>query len=278
MTPLMKRLPYRLLLVAVIALFAGVLIAQEISDRPTIDQIQRLVPEIINTYPHDTDAFTQGLLLYDGFLYESTGLYGESDLRRVDLVTGEALEIIPLSDEFFAEGLALIDDRFIQLTWREGTAFVYDRDTLELLGAFRYNNEGWGLCYDGDLLYHSDGSSFITVRDPETFAEVRRFEVTIDGVPVVRLNELECVGDHIYSNVWQTTRILRINKATGAVSALIDGQALEDAARAAYPDAVLGGTGNVLNGIAYNAEDDTFYVTGKKWPALFEVRFVTEEE
>lgn len=274
----MKRLPYRLLIATAIALFAVALIAQELSEQPKISEIPRLVPEIIETYPHDTDAFTQGLLLYDGVLYESTGLYGESDLRRVDPTTGDVLQLIPLPDEFFAEGLALVDDRFIQLTWREGAAFVYDRDTLELLGGFRYNNEGWGLCYDGDLLYHSDGSSQITVRDPETFGEVNSFEVTIDGVPVVRLNELECVGDHIYSNVWQTTRILQIDKATGAVSALIDAQNLEDAVRAAYPDAVVGGTSNVLNGIAYIEESDTFYVTGKKWPALFEVRFIEEEE
>lgn len=244
---------------------------------PQIDEITRLIPQIINVYPHDTDSFTQGLLLHEGSLYESAGLYGESNLREVDPITGEVLRQVAVADEFFAEGLALFNDWFIQLTWQENTAFVYDRESLELLGFFQYNGEGWGLCYDGSDLFHSDGSENIFVRNPETFQTIAMLEITMDGVPVIMLNELECVDEYIYANVWQTTRILRIDKETGAVSALIDAQNLEDYVRENFPDDMVGGTSNVLNGIAYNPESETFYVTGKHWPALFEVRFIEEE-
>ncbi len=274
-----RRLTYRALalIAALTALFTAVLVAQEVNDSPQIDEIQRLVPEIINVYPHDDNAFTQGLLLHDGVFYESTGLYGESDLREVEIETGEIVRLVDLPGEFFAEGLALVDDRFIQLTWQENAAFVYERETLELLGYFQYSGEGWGLCYDGTALFHSDGTENIDIRDPETFQTQQIIEVTIDGVPVIMLNELECVGDHIYANVWQTTRILQIDKQTGAVTALIDAQNLEDYVREELPDAIVGGTSNVLNGIAYNPESDTFYVTGKKWPLLFEVRFAAAD-
>jgi glutaminyl-peptide cyclotransferase len=160
----------------------------------------------VRTLPHDRDAFTQGLLFADGRFYESTGRYGLSDLREVDVRPAPSCARRPLEARFFAEGLALVGDRLIQLTYREGTALVYDRDTFEEVGRFAYEGEGWGLCFDGERLWMSDGSSTLQRRDADTFELVGRFDVRRDGRPVPRLNELECVGDHVYANVWLTTR------------------------------------------------------------------------
>ncbi len=241
--------------------------------------VEQLTVEVLAEYPHDTDAFTQGLLLHEGLLYESTGRYGQSDLRAVEPETGEVVREFDLPEQFFAEGLALVDDQLIQLTWREQAAIVYeletgaDEGTFEPLGTFQYTNEGWGLCYDGEALYHSDGTNTITVRDPETFASTDTFRVTLYGAFVDQLNELECVGDSLYSNVWQSDTILRIDKATGEVTGVIDATGLMSTERR-----VSLGSGAVLNGIAYNADDETFYLTGKLWDALYEVRFVAVED
>lgn len=233
--------------------------------------VEQLVPQVLATYPHDTNAFTEGLLWHDGTLYESTGRYGDksNDLRQVDLTTGSVLRKFQLSDEFYGEGLALVDDRLIQLTWKNDTAFVYDLKTFDPVGTLMYTGEGWGLCYDGKQLYMSDGSNLITVRDPKTFQPTRQLSVTLEGVPVLQVNELECVGDSIYSNVWLTDTMLRIDKATGVVTGYINAANLRAIVESSLTD------GNaVLNGIAYNPDTDTFYVTGKMWPKLFEVRFV----
>ena len=242
-----------------------------------------LIPEVLNSYPHDPQAFTQGLLWHAGSLYESTGLRGESSLRRVALETGEVEQKIMVSrpadqltganalPDYFAEGLALVDERLIQLTWTEGEAFVYDLNDFERLETFNYTGEGWGLCYDGRFLFHSDGSPYLSLRDPESFELLVKFVVTIEGQALQSglLNELECVGDYVYGNLWQTDYIVQIDKFTGVITAIIDARQLLSAEERAALD-----PNAVLNGIAYNPETDTFYITGKKWSRLFEVRFV----
>lgn len=225
---------------------------------------ERLIPEVLAVRPHDTDAFTQGLLLFDGSLFESVGRYGQSSLREVDPRTGEVLRQVEVPDAFFAEGLARVGGRLIQLTWREGTAFVYDLETFRRVGSFRYEGEGWGLCYDGARLYMSDGSATLTVRDPRTFTVIGRVPVTLDGSPVPLLNELECVEGAVYANVWQTNAVVEIDKASGRVTSVFDASGLLSEAEAAEAD--------VLNGVAYDPAQDTFFITGKLWPKLFEVR------
>jgi glutamine cyclotransferase len=243
---------------------------------PDFPPVEQLAIEVLNVYPHDTTAFTQGLLLHDdGLLYESTGRYEQSTLRAVEPTTGEVVRRYALPDEVFAEGLTLMDGRLIQLTWRAQAAFVYDlaagaeSDTFEPLGVFRYSGEGWGLCNDDELLYRSDGSNLITTHDPESFQPLGSYRVTLYGVFIQQMNELECVGDDIYANIWQSDTIVRFDKETGVVNALIDGSGLLDEAQRAELEG-----GAVLNGIAYNPDADTFYLTGKLWPSLFEVRLV----
>ena len=234
-------------------------------------EVPRLIPEVINVFPHDSQAFTQGLLWDGGFLYESTGLWGQSSLRRVDIESGMPLDTVAVDETYFAEGLERVGGRLIQLTWQAGRAFVYDFATLAQVDAIEYEGEGWGLCYDGRYLFMSDGSSYLSVRDAETFALIFRGAVTLNGqiIPPQLLNELECVGDFVYANAWNTDYIFRIDKWTGAVTAIIDASSLLTAAERAALDA-----GSVLNGIAYNADSQTFFVTGKRWPKLFEVRFI----
>jgi len=250
------------------------------SDNPMTGPVQLLVPEVISVRPHDTSAYTQGLLLYDGSLYESTGLTGESTLREVDPDTGEVLRRIDISEDYFAEGLARVEDRLIQLTWHAGEAFVYDLATFEQLDTFTYEGEGWGLCYDERFLYMSDGTPFLQLRDPETFERIVSLAVTLRGqavsnyvdpaqVTLGRLNELECVGDYVYANVWKTDVILQIDKRNGVVVALIDASGLLTAEERAEL-----GNQQVLNGIVYLPESDTFLVTGKQWDRMFEVVFV----
>ena len=168
-------------------------------------EVPLLAPEVLNQYPHDEQAFTQGLLWHDGFLYESTGLWGQSSLRRVDLESGVPDMTIALDEAYFAEGLERVGDRLIQLTWRAGRAFVYDFDTFERIDTYEYAGEGWGLCYDGRYLYMSDSTSRLSIREPGSFALVFRGAVTLEGriIPAQLLNELECVGDHIYANAWE---------------------------------------------------------------------------
>jgi len=222
--------------------------------------------EVVSRIPHDKKAFTQGLLIHDGKIYESTGLYGESTLRRVNLTSGTLELVRKVPQEFFAEGLALVGDRLIQLTWREGKALVYDVATLERTGEYDYAGEGWGLCFDGRVLYMSDGSASLNVRDPATFGELARIPVTLNGRPVPYLNELEFIGNRIYANVWQTDVIVMIDPATGGVDGVVNATGLLSPAERKGAD--------VLNGIAHDPVTGKTYITGKLWPTIFEVRFV----
>ena len=191
-------------------------------------EIERLIPEVLNVYPHDDSAFTQGLLWHDGDLYESTGLYGHSTLRRVDIESGEPLASLSIDEAYFAEGLELVDGKLIQLTWQAGSAFIYDLASFELIDTIEYEGEGWGLCYDGRYLFMSDSTPYLSLRDANTFELIVRAAVTYQGqlVPAQLLNELECVGEQIYANAWNTDYIFRIDKWTGDVSAVIDASAL----------------------------------------------------
>ncbi len=220
--------------------------------------------QVITSHPHDPNAFTEGLAYDSGFLYESTGLYGSSTLRRVDPTTGDVVQSVSLADQYFGEGIALVGDTIIQLTYHEDTAFIYDRATFVSSATFAFTGEGWGLCYDGVNLYMSNGSSELLVRDPTTFAITAVLPVRVAGATISDLNELECVGDDILANVWLTKRIVRIQKSTGKVTAIYDASALPETTNMTDPNAV-------LNGIAYFPDDGSFYITGKLWPTMYEV-------
>ncbi len=228
--------------------------------------LERLRLEVVNVYPHDPEAFTQGLVLHDGVLFESTGLEGRSTLREVELTTGKVKRRLDLPRTYFGEGLALAGDRLFQLTWQNRVAFVYEPATFKQLGQLAYDTEGWGLCFDGQRLVLSDGSDTLYFHDPQTFAPLGKIAVTMNGKALQRLNELECVDGSVYANVWTTTSIVRIDPQTGAVTAVIDASGLLTPAEQKRAD--------VLNGLAYDATRSTFYITGKLWPKLFEVRFV----
>lgn len=221
--------------------------------------------EVVRSYPHDAGAFTQGLVYHNGWLYEGTGLYGGSSVRQVRLETGEVERIRDLPPHYFGEGIAVVENRLIQLTWLSGVGFVYDLDTFEPLREFTYPTEGWGLSYDGVRLAMSDGSDRVYFLDPTTLERTGSIEVRADGVPVRRLNELEFVGGELFANVWQTDRIARIDPADGRVTGWIGLAGLLP------PDRRGPGT-DVLNGIAFDPETGRLFVTGKRWPLLFEIR------
>jgi glutaminyl-peptide cyclotransferase len=221
--------------------------------------------QVVNAWPHDRDAFTQGLVYFNGVLLESTGLYGRSSLRLVELNTGRVLQQVPVPPGCFAEGLAALRGKLYQLTWQNHKGFVYDQETFQLEKEFSYEGEGWGLTTDGQSLILSDGTDRLRFLNPATFAVERSINVSDQGRPVARLNELDYVKGEIYANVWQTDFIVRINPTNGVVTGWIDlGGLLSPADRDATTD--------VLNGIAYDAAGDRLFVTGKFWPKLFEVR------
>ena len=225
---------------------------------------------VIRSYPHDHQAFTQGLVYEAGELYEGTGLRGQSSLRRVDLETGLVRQQHVLPKQYFGEGITIFGDRIIQLTWQSRIGFVYDRASFQLVQQFSYPTEGWGITHDGNRLIMSDGTANLYFLEPDTFTRIDHIEVHDDQGPVVRLNELEYVRGDVYANVWQTDRIARIELLTGRVAAWIDLTGLLSAAeRQPHVD--------VLNGIAYDAENDRLFVTGKWWPKLFEIQIVELE-
>jgi len=243
------------------------------------DGVAQFRVEVVATTPHDAQAYTQGLVVEGDQLFESTGsrrrptpdsggrqTVGPSSLRRVDRATGTILQQIELEPQLFGEGLTRVGDRLIQLTWLSHQAIVYDAETFDELERFSYDTEGWGLCFDGDQLIMSDGSAELSLRDPVTFEERRRVTVRLLNDPVARINELECVDGLVYANVFQTDQIIIIDPDSGQVAGVIDASGLLD--RGADPGA------GVLNGIAYDATSERFFITGKLWPTLFEVRWI----
>jgi glutamine cyclotransferase len=222
--------------------------------------------DVLRELAHERDAYIQGLVWWNDRLFESTGRMGESTLRRLDPQTGLVEQRIDLPNQYFGEGLALVDRRLLMLTWTSERAFTYDRDSFELGAIFQYQGEGWGLCYDGDRLVMSDGSDRLTFRDPDTFEPIGEQFVRLRGQPLHRLNELECVDGAVYANVWEEDFLVRIDPETGRVTDYIDASGLLQG------DDLIGS--EVLNGIAYDPTAETFYITGKWWPKMFEVRFV----
>lgn len=233
------------------------------------EQIQSCSYEVIKTYPHDSQAFTQGLIYDQGELYESTGIRGQSSLRRVELETGKVLQINRLDDRYFAEGMTLWQDRLIQLTWLSKTGLVYDQETFEQLATFTYPTEGWGLTHDGQELIMSDGSDTLYFLDPNTFQETKRIQVKDRRKSVDKLNELEYVKGEIFANIWMSDRIARISPQTGYVLGWIDLTGIISPQPIPKQDAV-------LNGIAYDELGDRLFVTGKLWSKLFEIDAVCQ--
>jgi glutaminyl-peptide cyclotransferase len=224
--------------------------------------------EVVHTYPHDPSAFTEGLFYLDGFLYESTGLEGQSSVRKVRLESGEVVQKYDLPAQYFGEGIINWKDSLIQLTYKTQVGFIYDLATFKLQRQFEYQGEGWAMTHDGKRIIMSDGTSELRFWDPETLKELGRITVTEESYPVKNVNELEWIKGEIYANVWTTDRIIRIDPETGKVVGRVDlSGILSDADR-------IGGQTDVLNGIAYDAKLDRIFVTGKKWPKLFEIRLV----
>lgn len=248
---------------ALIALLVGVswVVARVSSAEPKMYGYK-----IVAQYPHDPMAFTQGLVYDKGGLFESTGLNGHSTLRQVDLKTGRALKSVRVAETYFAEGLAMWGDQLVQLTWRSGVGFVYDKRNFEQIREFRYEGEGWGLTQDGKSLIMSDGTSTLRFLDPQTFAVVKTVDVMDMGKPVTELNELEYVKGEIYANIWKTNRIVRISPRDGKVTGWIDLEGLLPKSDAENAD--------VLNGIAYDPDGDRLFVTGKLWPKMFQIELV----
>jgi len=222
--------------------------------------------EIVNTYPHDTSAFTEGLEYYNGELYESIGLNGKSSLRREELRTGKVLQKIDLDKQYFGEGITIFKGKIYQLTYQTHIGFIYDLKTFKLLGTWQYEGEGWALTNDGTNLIMSNGSNKLNYLDPQTLTIVKTLEVTDEGFLIERLNELEYIKGEIYANIWTTDRIARIDPATGKVNLWIDLTGLLSANERDKPGV------DVLNGIAYDEKNDRIFVTGKCWPKLFEIK------
>ncbi|HEX8474027.1 MAG TPA: glutaminyl-peptide cyclotransferase [Pyrinomonadaceae bacterium] len=221
--------------------------------------------EVVNAWPHDRTAFTQGLVFHDGLFLESTGQYGASSLRRVEPQTGRVLKKVDVPRKYFAEGLTLFQGKLYQLTWTTEKGFVYDPETFQVQSEFSYDGEGWGLTHDGHLLILSDGTNQIRFLDPSTFEIKKTISVVDRGQPLRELNELEYVRGEIYANIWHTDRIVRIDPNTGKILGWIDLTGL-------LPAAERGGEEAVLNGIAYDEATNRLFVTGKLWPKLFEIR------
>lgn len=227
--------------------------------------------KVINTYPHAINAFTQGLVFDDGFIYEGTGLLGRSTLRKVSLETGKVLKFKWLADNFFGEGITIYKNRIIQLTWKSHKGFVYDKKSFELIKEFKYPTEGWGITYDGEHLIMSDGTATLYFLDPENYEETGRIEiVSNEGRPVKGLNELEYVEGKIFANIWPTDQIGIIDLKDGKITGWIDLKGILNTQNYSHPV-------DVLNGIAYDNKNNRLFVTGKFWPKLFEIEILLKE-
>jgi glutamine cyclotransferase len=265
-----KELSLRKWHAAITAIFAVALVLcaiffVTISNQPVNSTTLHYTYSIVNAYPHDSHAFTEGLVFDNGSLYESTGLYGNSTLRRVELETGKLLQVHALPAQLFGEGITIVASRIIQLTWRSHIGFVYDKNSFALLQEFSYPTEGWGITFDGTRLIMSDGTANLYFLDPETFQKVGQIQVH-DTAPVTELNELEYIQGEIYANIWTEQRIAIISPQTGEVRAWINLTGLYNP-----PDQ---DPNSVLNGIAYDAIGNRLFVTGKTWPMLYEIKLV----
>ena len=252
-------------LIATLVVVLASIILVSLDDEPANSAALHYTYSIVNVYPHDRTAFTQGLVFENGFLYESTGLYGNSSLRFVELETGKVLRLRTLPAQFFGEGIAVIGNRIVQLTWQSHKGFVYDRATFDLLQEFEYPTQGWGITYDGNQLIMSDGTSNLYFLDPVTLNKTGQVQVH-DTEPVTNLNELEYIKGEVYANIWLTEKIAVINPQTGQVKAWIDLEGVQDLENK--------DPNSVLNGIAYDTNRDRLFVTGKMWPQIFEIRLV----
>jgi len=236
-----------------------------VTDSPTISEPTNYTYTVVNVYPHDKTAFTQGLVFEDGFLYEGTGLIEQSSLRRVDLETGNVTQLHSLDGSLFGEGVTIFEDKIIQLTYTSHKGFVYDKSSFDLLQEFTYSTQGWGITHDGSKLIMSDGTSTLYFLDTETFQVVGQVEVVYDTEPVEELNELEYIDGRVYANIWLQEKIAIINPQTGQVTAWIDLAGLK---KLGNPNA------DVLNGIAYDTETERLFVTGKLWSNIYEIELV----
>ena len=222
---------------------------------------ETVIPEIIRKIPHDSKAFTQGLIVDEGIFYESTGLYGNSSLRKYNTHSEKLIKKISLEDKFFAEGLTLFNGRLYQLTWKSGVMFIYDKTTFEIIEILSYNEEGWGLTSNNKYLVMSDGSNILKFRDPSTLRVIRSIAITYNGLPVNNLNELEFVGNEIWANIWKSDLVACIDSTTGELVRWIDFSSISER----------NGAEDVLNGIAYDKVEDRIFVTGKFWNSIYEV-------
>lgn len=236
---------------------------------PTAHLSGSLGLEVVNTVPHDTDAFTQGLAYQDGTLVEGLGLYGSSEVRSYPPGASTPAVRVPLDDAYFGAGIAIANNSIVQLTWREGVALIHDAITMAPGTPLSYDGEGWGICHDGDQFIMSDGTENLTFRDTETFTPTGSVAVLRDGAPLLNLSELECVDGAVWANIWLSNEIVRIDPTTGQVLASVDASSLVPSGLS--PD-------DVLNGIAYNPVNDTFFLTGKRWPTTYEVRFTNTDQ
>jgi glutamine cyclotransferase len=269
-----KRLVVAVVLIVAIVLGASLLVFLNNSKAPIQSTAAHYTYSIVNTYPHDTKAFTEGLTYADGFLYESSGLnstYGAvSSLRRVDLITGDVVQEYTLPSQYFGEGIAIVNNTIIQLTWQSHIGFIYDKNTFALLGNFSYPTEGWGLTFDGKQLIMSDGSDNLYFLNPITFQRTGQVRVHDGNTNVVNINSLQYINGDVYANIWQTNQIAIINPQTGQVKAWIDLTGLPaEVAINLNPNAV-------LNGIAYDQQNNRLFVTGKDWPSLYQIKLVPE--
>ena len=238
------------------------LVAQDSTTQPPVYGY-----EVINRFPHEPSAYTQGLRFFDGMMYEGTGRRGQSLLKKYDLESGQTAQSKRLSDRYFGEGIEIVGDRIYQLTWQAHMVFVYDRESFEQLDTFYNPTEGWGLTFDGSELILSDGSPNLYFIDPTNFVTLRKVQVTLDGNPVPSLNELEYIDGEVWANIWQTDFIVRIDPASGRVKSLVNLTGLSELT-------VRGDTEAVLNGIAYDSEQDRLFVTGKLWSDIFEIKLI----
>ena len=264
----MKRQHLAILLIGVAIIAVSSVTLVLLSNSPVDLEPVHYTYNVVNVYPHDETAFTQGLVFEDGILYESTGRYSQSTLLRVDLETGKVTQFYDLPDQFFGEGITIFEDKIIQLTWKSGKGFVYDKSSFELLQEFEYPTDGWGITHNGSALIMSDGTATLYFLDPETFQTIGQVEV-YDEEPVALLNELEYIHGMVYANIWKEDKIAIINPETGQVTGWIDLTGISNTENQ--------NTIDVLNGIAYDQNQDRLFVTGKKWSKLYEIKLVPTE-